>query len=37
MVFEDQNLICSYLQDRKQFASLNQTRSDLGIIQLGVP
>ena len=31
------NLICSYLQDRKWFVSPNQTRSDLGNIQLRVP
>ena len=30
------NLICSYLQDRKQFVSLRLTRSDLGCIQPGV-
>ena len=31
------NLIYPFLQDRKQFMSLNQTRYDLGNIQLGVP
>ena len=30
------NLICFYLQDRKQFVSLNQTRSDLDNIQFGL-
>ena len=30
-------LICSYLQDRKQFVSLNQTCSNLGNIQRGIP
>ena len=29
-------MICSYLQDQRQFVSLNQTCSDLGNIQLGV-
>ena len=29
-------LICFYLQDQRQLVSLNQTRSDLGNIQLGV-
>ena len=31
------NLTCSYLQDQKQFVSLNQTPSDLGNTQLGIP
>ena len=30
-------LICSYLQNRKQFVSRYQARSDLGNIQIGVP